>query len=160
MSNLNWTASNTDTVVADLGDQADAQAWMSITKDTFDGQFAVLFEQVYDEDQYDYEPVGSFATLDEAKAAAQAWADNPTPTERNPEMDKKLTAQIADAPRETVAMDWADGLAAWLWAVGAETVVIDVLGVTAELPLLDDDSYQGVLEALTMDPRVASVVTA
>ncbi len=75
-------------------------------------------------------------------------------------MDKKLTAQIADAPRETVAMDWADGLAAWLWAVGAETVVIDVLGVTAELPLLDDDSYQGVLEALTMDPRVASVVTA
>lgn len=80
MSNLDWQPTLGAEVTADLGDQADAQAWMSITLDPADGRWYVLFEQSYWDgvELYDYEPVGDgFATLDEAKAAAQAWADNP-----------------------------------------------------------------------------------
>ncbi len=78
MSNLDWQPTLGAEVTADLGDQADAQAWMSITLDPEDGRWYVLFEQMYDEDLYDCEEIGDgFATVDEAKAAAQAWADNP-----------------------------------------------------------------------------------
>lgn len=73
-------------------------------------------------------------------------------------MDYTLTLEVGLAETDaTRRMDWADGLAAWLWAAGAHEVVVGLDAVTAQFDWFSKDHAWQTIEALKMDPRSAGV---